>query len=308
NNGGFTYIATNGFAGNDTFTFRATDGTTTSGTATVTITVTPDNPPVANNDSYGVLVNSSLSVQAPGVLANDTHVRGNSLTVILAAGLANGILPFSNNGGFLYVPNSGFLGVDTFTYRANDGQSNLASATVTISVQPPALFSDNFTRGSDPGPLDPWQVQSGNWTVTGGVMKGGTNSLTTYGFAYITNSYNNYSIQARVQFQAGAFGGGIGGRLNPATGGHYAAWIYPENSTGGSNVLRLIKFQNYSTFSYLGVGGPIAEVNLPAVGTGFHTVKLAFLWNRIAVYFDGTLMISVPDQEATPYLSGSAIL
>ena len=308
NNGGFTYIATNGFAGTDTFTYRATDGTTTSGNATVTITVTPDNAPVANNDSYSVLVNSSLSVQAPGVLANDTDVDGNSLTGNLVSGPANGTLTFTNNGGFLYVPNSGFLGVDTFTYRANDGQSNSAPATVSISVQPPALFSDNFTRGSDPGPLDPWQVQSGNWTVTGGAMKGGTNAFTTYGFAYITNSYNNYSVQAKVQFQAAAFGGGIGGRLNPATGSHYAAWIYPENSTGGSNVLRLIKFQSYSSFSYLGVGGPIAEVNLPAVGTNFHTVKLAFLWNRIAVYFDGNLMITAPDQEVTPLLSGSAIL
>src|SRR5882672_11334243 len=100
---------------------------------------------------------------------------------------------------------------------------------------------------------------------------------------------------------------GIGGRLNPGTGGHYAAWIYPETSTGGSNILRLIKFQSYSSFSYLGVSGPIAEVSLPAVGTGFHTVKLAFLWNRIAVYFDGNLMITAPDQEATPYLNGSAI-
>jgi hypothetical protein len=140
------------------------------------------------------------------------------------------------------------------------------------------------------------------------VMKGGTNALTTYGFSFITNNYSNYSVQARVQFPVGGFGGGIGGRLNLGTGAHYAAWIYPETSTGGSNVLRLIKFQSYSSFSYLGVSGPIAEVNLPAVGTNFHTVKLAFLWNRIAVYFDGNLMISAPDQEVTPLLSGSVIL
>lgn len=308
NNGGFTYIATNGFAGNDTFTYRATDGVTTSATATATITVTPDNPPVANNDSYIVLVNSPLNVSAPGVLANDTDVDGNNLTAILISGPANGTLNLTNNGGFMYVPNSGFLGIDTFTYRANDGQSNSAPATVTISVQPPALFSDNFTRATDPGPLDPWQVQSGNWTVTGGVMKGGTNALTTYGFAYITNSYGNYSVQARLQFPAGAFAGGVGGRLDPVTGSHYAAWIYPDNSAGGSDILRLIKFQNYSTFSYLGVGGPIVETNLPPVGNNFHTVKLAFLGNQIAVYYDGALTITAADQEATPLLNGSVIL
>lgn len=308
NNGGFTYTATNGFAGNDTFTYRVTDGVSTSATATVTITVTPDNPPVANNDSYSVLVNSSLTVPSPGVLANDTDVDGNNLTAILVTSPANGTLILTNNGGFTYVPNNGFLGIDTFTYRANDGQSNSAPATVTISVQPPALFSDNFTRGTDPGPLDPWQIAMGTWTVTGGVMKGGTNSPANYGFAYITNSYADYSVQARVQFQAPAFGGGIGGRLNPITGAHYAAWIYPDNSSGGPNILRLIKFQNYSTFSYQGIGGPIAQTNLPPVGTNFHTVKLAFFANQIAVYFDGVLVISAADQEATPYLSGSVSL
>src|SRR6266481_1168271 len=309
NNGGFTYIATNGFAGNDTFTYRATDGTTTSGTATVTITVTPDNPAVAYNDSYSVLVNSSLSVPAPGVLANDTDVDGNSLIGILAAGPANGTLTFTNNGGFFYVPNSGFLGVDTFTYRANDGQSNSAPATVTISVQPPALFSDNFTRGSDPGPLDPWLVQSGNWTVTGGVMKGGTNSLTTYGFAYITNSYNNYSVQARVQFPVGAFGGGVGGRLNPATGGHYAAWVYPEGSVGGSSVLKLVKFQDWADFSYNGANlAPVQQVGLSSVGTNWHSVQLSFQGPQIKVYFDSTLMITATDAEAVPYTNGAVSL
>lgn len=308
NNGGFTYVATNGFAGNETFTYRVTDGVSTSATATVTITVTPDNPPVANSDSYSVLVNSALNIPAPGVLANDTDMDGNPLTAILVANPANGSVILTNNGGFTYIPNNGFLGIDTFTYRANDGQSNSAPATVTISVQPPALFSDNFTRGTDPGPLDPWQIFTGTWRVTGGTMKGGTNSPSSYGFAYITNSYGNYSVQARVQFPAGAFGGGLGGRLDPVSGAHYGAWIYPENSPGGSNILRLIKFQNYTTFSYQGVGGPIAEVNLPPVGTNFHTVKLGFFLNRIAVYFDGVEMISVYDQEATPYLTGSVSL
>jgi Bacterial Ig domain/Putative Ig domain len=308
NNGGFTYVATNGFAGTDTFTYRANDGVANSGIATVTITVTPDNPPVANNDNYSVLVNSSLNVPGPGVLANDTDVDGNILTAVLAAGPANGTLILTNNGGFTYTPNNGFLGNDTFTYRANDGQSNSAPATVTISVQPPALFSDNFTRGTDPGPLDPWQIYTGTWTITRGVMKGGTNAPTNYGYAYITNSYNDYSVQARIQFQAPAFGGGLGGRLDPNTGAHYGAWIYPDNSSGGPNILRLIKFQNYSSFSYQGVGGPIAQANLPPVGTNFHTLKMAFLANRIAVYFDGALVISTTDQEAMPYLSGSTSL
>ena len=40
------------------------------------------------------------------------------------------------------------------------------------------------------------------------------------------------------------------------------------------------------------------------MGTNWHTLKLAFHGNRIAVYFDGTQVISVTDTEAQPYLSG----
>ena len=58
NNGGFTYTPANNFTGVDSFTYEATDGQTTSSVATVTITV--NNFPVANNDSYAVAENTSF--------------------------------------------------------------------------------------------------------------------------------------------------------------------------------------------------------------------------------------------------------
>src|SRR5690349_9677135 len=77
------------------------------------------------------------------------------------------------------------------------------------------LFSDNFTRTNDPAALAfPWVAKSNSWTITGGALRGGTNTLQTYGFACLTNTWINYSVQARFQFQVGAFGGGLGGRLN----------------------------------------------------------------------------------------------
>src|SRR5437867_9845922 len=100
------------------------------------------------------------------------------------------------------------------------------------------LFSDNFTRGSDPGPLAPWTNQFGIWTVTQGVMRGGTNALSSYGVATLRTNFANYSLQGRVRFPVGAFGGGLGGRVNTNTGTRYVAWVYPENSGGGSNVLK----------------------------------------------------------------------
>src|SRR6266700_2284844 len=140
------------------------------------------------------------------------------------------------------------------------------------------LFSDNFTRTNDPAALAlPWVAKSNAWSITGGALRGGTNATQTYGFACLTNRWINYSAQARFQFQVGAFGGGLGGRLNTNSGVRYAAWIYPENSPGGSNVLKLLKFQDWSDFGYNGSpGAAMQQVNLAAVGTNFHTVKLSF--------------------------------
>ena len=301
-NGGFTYNATNNFTGTDTFAYRATDGQSNSTPATVTITVAPDQVPVANNDAYTMMQNATLSVAAPGVLGNDTDADGNSLTAALSSTVSHGTLYLTNNGGFTYVPATGFSGTDSFTYRANDGLSNSVPATVTIfvlSIVP--LYSDDFARTD----LLPWVAQSGVWAVTNGVLQGGVNSTMSYGVAYLTNTWTNYSVQASLQFPAGAFGGGIDGCLNPATGARYALWVYPEGSAGGSTTLKLIKFQTYSSFGYNGISTvPMQSVALGSVGTGSHTVKLACAGNRVAAFFDGTLMISMTDVEAQPYSSG----
>ena len=94
---------------------------------------------------------------------------------------------------------------------------------------------------------------------------------------------------------------------NAATGAHYGAWVYPEGSTGGSNVLKLIKFSTWTTFGYNGTNAiPMQVVSLPGVGAGVHTVKMAFFGSQIAVYYDGNVVISMTDTDtaAGPYLTG----
>src|SRR5436189_5946341 len=59
-----------------------------------------------------------------------------------------GALTGSANGGFVYTPNSGFTGMDTFSYSANDGTVDSNTALVTITVrdtQPPALSASVAT-------------------------------------------------------------------------------------------------------------------------------------------------------------------
>jgi hypothetical protein len=296
-NGGFTYAPSANYTGTDSFSYVAADGVSTSAIAMVTITILSNSVPVANNDSYSYTANTPLIIPAPGVLANDTDAAGFGLIPFLVSPPLYGSLTLSTNGGFTYVPKTNFTGLDSFAYADFDGFATSGVATVTLTD--PAygsLFYDNFARATDPGPLAPWVAQSGVWTVTGGALVGGPNGESSYGIAYVTNSWTDYAVQGQFQFAAGAYGGGLGGRVNPATGARYTAWIYPSG-----NNLNLLKFQNWQTAPY--PAAFLAQINLPPPGTNWHTLKLAFRGNQIAVHYDGNLVVSLAD-NSSPYLSG----
>lgn len=76
---------------------------------------------------------ASLSVAAPGVLANDTDNENDPLTAALVSGPSQGTVTLNPNGSFDYSAGAGFTGTDTFTYQASDGTQNSNTATVTIS-------------------------------------------------------------------------------------------------------------------------------------------------------------------------------
>lgn len=134
-NGAFVYLPNLNFHGVDSFRYVANDGTLSSNIATVTITVNAVNhAPIAKNDSYVINENATLNIQGNGVLANDTDADGNILRAILVTGVSNGVLTLNQHGNFTYTPNSNFHGVDSFTYKANDGIADSNISTVTIMV------------------------------------------------------------------------------------------------------------------------------------------------------------------------------
>ncbi len=152
--GSFSYTPSHHFSGTDSFTYRADNGSATSNLATGTIAVTAVNDvPVASNDSYVVMEDNGLVVDAPGVLGNDNDLDGNSLVAVLVSTTTNGALNFYSDGSFSYTPNPNFTGTDTFTYLANDGAVDGNVAMVTITVMElndiPIAINDSYeTNGS----------------------------------------------------------------------------------------------------------------------------------------------------------------
>lgn len=106
-------------------------------------------PPVAMADAYTVAEDNVLSVAVPGVLSNDTDQDGDPLAAVLASSVSKGILTLQPDGAFTYMANSNFNGVDSFTYRSNDGllESNLAAVTITVKPvnDAPVAVNDSAT-------------------------------------------------------------------------------------------------------------------------------------------------------------------
>ena len=79
-------------------------------------------------------VNGQLRVSAEdGVLANDNG-QG-ELTANLVEGPSHGQLAWNSDGGFIYTPDSGFVGTDQFRYQAVSGGRLSAAGVVTVLVE-----------------------------------------------------------------------------------------------------------------------------------------------------------------------------
>ena len=154
-NGSFSYTPRAGFAGTDSFRYRARDAAAASEPATVTITVAAVNgAPVAAADAYATNEGQTLNVGPPnGVLANDTDEDSDRLTAVLVAGASSGMVTLNPNGSFRYEPAAGFSGDATFTYQADDGTGRSNTATVTITVNAvndaPVAQADSYTTDED---------------------------------------------------------------------------------------------------------------------------------------------------------------
>ncbi len=92
--------------------------------------------PTASADSYTTPRNTTLTVPAPGVLANDTDADGDALTCTLVSPPAHGSATLRADGALTYAPERGWRGTDGLTYAVSDGEAT-AQANVSITVRTP---------------------------------------------------------------------------------------------------------------------------------------------------------------------------
>ncbi|MFL6200116.1 MAG: Ig-like domain-containing protein [Thermoanaerobaculia bacterium] len=145
--GTITYTPMANVSGTDFIQYYISDGHGGTDSALVTITTTAVNDaPDARNDLPLTQEDTPITIN---VLANDTDVEGDTLTVTSVTQPAKGTAVVNANNTITYTPNLNTNGSDSFNYTISDGQGGSDTATVFMSVStvndPPVAVADSAT-------------------------------------------------------------------------------------------------------------------------------------------------------------------
>ena len=165
-----------GNSGSWTWVFTTSDGPDEGQVVTITATdsegaatsttfelVVNNVAPTANDDTYTTTEDGVLEVDAAsGLLVNDTDPGSDDLLAALVDAPAHGTLTVNEDGSFTYTPSDNFNGTDSFTYRAQDGESDSNVATATIAV---SAVNDQPTAESQA--VSTWQDEAVDITLVG---------------------------------------------------------------------------------------------------------------------------------------------
>jgi subtilisin family serine protease len=133
-----TFTPNANFNGTAGFDYTISDGEFVS-TAHVTVNVTAVNDaPVALTLDVSLFENTSKTITL-----NATDVDGDILTYLIVSQPQHGSLIDLSGNSLIYTPDTGYIGKDSFTFAASDGQSSSNTAVVSITVfetnDPPVL-------------------------------------------------------------------------------------------------------------------------------------------------------------------------
>ncbi|MDO9234473.1 MAG: Ig-like domain-containing protein, partial [Aquabacterium sp.] len=140
--GTWTYTPNKNYNGSDSFTVTVSDGHIDGTvTSTINIGVMPvnDAPKIdANDPNYDPEVGQYVATSKDGKPVSGqvkaTDVDGDNLTYTPAKQPTNGSVTVNPDGTWVYKPNAGYTGSDTFTVKVDDGHGGTATAKISVGM------------------------------------------------------------------------------------------------------------------------------------------------------------------------------
>ena len=231
--------------------------------------------PMAVDDWYGAAENTPLAVMAAaGVLANDTDPNPDTLNAVLVAGPSHAAaFTLSADGSFIYMPAAGWSGLETFTYKANDGRMDSPLVgTVRIVVDSAAA-----------GPAGYWKLDDGTG-ITATDSSGNGNHGTLRGATWTDGRFDG-----ATQFDG--FGDvisisdrGSNWELDLRDGLTIALWVYPDLI---SSTRRLVSKDNAYEFQAIRASGSKYSLRLNNQQLAVSMTELKEVrWQHVAATWD----------------------
>ncbi|MCB0034480.1 MAG: tandem-95 repeat protein, partial [Anaerolineales bacterium] len=178
----------------------------------------PNQVPVAMSDEYAAVEDVTLTVVAPGVLANDSDADGYDLTTVLAADVLNGTLELASSGAFTYTGTANFCGTDRFRYYVNDGYANSETVAVTLTIactnDDPITLPNSYTIAEDtPDSVfdvlaNDSDIDGNDLTISGvGLLSAGGSAVNKGTEIHYTPAPNFFGMETFTYTVADGFGG-----------------------------------------------------------------------------------------------------
>ena len=145
-----TYTPSSNYNGNDSFVYKANDGTVDSANRTVFIEIAAVNDtPTTSAVSASTNEDTAKAITLVGADVD----TGDTLTYSIVSNVSNGSLGSVSGSSVTYTPTANWNGTDTFTFKANDGtsDSNTSTVTITVAAVNDAPIANNMSLSLDRG-------------------------------------------------------------------------------------------------------------------------------------------------------------
>ena len=101
---------------------------------TAEIAVRMNDAPNTSGDSASTSEDTAVTVLASTLLANDSDIDGDTLSISGVSNAVNGAVALNGDGNVVFTPAADFNGAATFDYTVSDGNGGTATQTVSVDV------------------------------------------------------------------------------------------------------------------------------------------------------------------------------
>ena len=268
-----------------TVTYTVSDSNGGASTTTLTITITPVNDaPIANADSATMAEDAAPILI--NVLANDSDVDGDSLTISATSADIGSVSVAGNQIQYTPAPNAN--GLATVVYTAIDSNGGASTATLSITITPvndePIANADTATMDEDAAPLlidvlvNDTDADSDSLSITAASVDSGSVSVVDNKLQYTPAANTNGIVVVSYTVNDGNNATDTGSLsititpINDAPVASNQGFNISENATDGDTIgtVSASDIENQNLSYTLLSGAPIFEINNDS---GLLTVK-----------------------------------